>query len=118
MKKYLLISLVMLYILTSCSNVHKEPTTYVEVWGRLEQSESDTVWNELTEVQKEKVNYPTLHKDSVYWTPKGNSYHSIEWCYTLSRSKEIINGTLDEAMEIGKDNPCSKCVDFETMVIK
>ena len=42
----------------------------------------------------------------VYWTPKGKSYHSRRNCPTLSRSKTILEGTIQES---GKNDPCDKC---------
>lgn len=42
----------------------------------------------------------------VYWTPNGKSYHSRKNCPTLSRSKTILEGTLEES---GKADPCDKC---------
>ena len=45
----------------------------------------------------------------VYWTPNGGSYHSSENCRTLSRSKTIISGTIDEAVASGHGDPCDVC---------
>lgn len=42
----------------------------------------------------------------VYWTPNGKSYHSSKSCSTLSRSKTILSGTIEES---GKFDPCDKC---------
>ncbi len=42
----------------------------------------------------------------VYWTPKGGSYHIRKSCPTLSRSKTILEGTIQES---GKSDPCDKC---------
>ena len=42
----------------------------------------------------------------VYWTPKGKSYHSTKSCSTLSKSKTILEGTIEES---GKNDPCDKC---------
>lgn len=42
----------------------------------------------------------------VYWTPKGDSYHTRKSCPTLSRSKTILEGTLKQS---GKSDPCDKC---------
>lgn len=42
----------------------------------------------------------------VYWTPKGGSYHTRKSCPTLSRSKTILEGTIQES---GKSDPCDKC---------
>lgn len=45
----------------------------------------------------------------VYWTPNGKSYHSTEYCRTLSRSKTILSGTIDEAIATGHGDPCNVC---------
>lgn len=42
----------------------------------------------------------------VYWTPNGNSYHTTKGCSTLSRSKTILEGTIQES---GKNDPCDRC---------
>lgn len=46
---------------------------------------------------------------TVYWTPNGKSYHSSSGCSTLSRSKTVLSGTLDEAIAEGKTDPCNVC---------
>lgn len=43
---------------------------------------------------------------TVYWTPNGKSYHTTKDCSTLSRSKTILEGTLEES---GKSDPCDRC---------
>lgn len=43
---------------------------------------------------------------TVYWTPNGKSYHTTKSCSTLSRSKTILEGTLEES---GKSDPCDRC---------
>ena len=42
----------------------------------------------------------------VYWTPNGKSYHTTKSCTTLSRSKTILEGTVQES---GKYDPCDRC---------
>lgn len=49
----------------------------------------------------------TGNKNIVYWTPKGKSYHSTPNCRTLSRSKTILKGTIEES---GKYDPCDVCI--------
>lgn len=44
--------------------------------------------------------------DIVYWTPNGKSYHTTKNCPTLSRSKTILEGTLQQS---GKGDPCDRC---------
>lgn len=46
----------------------------------------------------------------VYWTPGGKSYHNSQECSTLSRSKTIHSGSLNDAINAGKDDPCNVCV--------
>lgn len=48
----------------------------------------------------------TNNSGIVYWTPKGGSYHTRKSCPTLSRSKTILEGTIQES---GKSDPCDKC---------
>ena len=48
--------------------------------------------------------------DVVYWTPGGKSYHNSQECSTLSRSKTILSGSLNDALNAGKDDPCNVCV--------
>lgn len=111
-KKPLLILIVTIFILisTACSNSYNNPDTPEEVWGDLVEQEGGYVWDTLSKDQQELINYPKLDKDKVYWVSNGKSYHSIEWCYTLSKSSNIMSGTLEEALENGKADPCSKCV--------
>ncbi|WP_346898760.1 DNA/RNA non-specific endonuclease [Clostridium sp. UBA7503] len=48
----------------------------------------------------------TSSAGKVYWTPNGNSYHTTKSCSTLSRSKTILEGTIQES---GKNDPCDRC---------
>lgn len=48
----------------------------------------------------------TNNSEIVYWTPNGKSYHTTKSCPTLSRSKTILEGTIQQS---GKNDPCDKC---------
>ncbi|WP_346962288.1 DNA/RNA non-specific endonuclease [Clostridium sp.] len=48
----------------------------------------------------------TSSSGTVYWTPNGESYHTTKGCSTLSRSKTILEGTIQES---GKNDPCDRC---------
>lgn len=78
-------------------------------WGDLIVSEGGMVYETLTRAQQALVHYPRLNSNKVCWVKNGKSYHAIDWCYTLSRSKNIQNGTLAEALGRNME-PCSKCV--------
>lgn len=61
---------------------------------------------------KEEETQPAFNSNDssnthVYWTPKGKSYHSSTGCPTLSRSKTIYEGTIEES---GKYDPCDRCM--------
>lgn len=47
---------------------------------------------------------------TVYFTPSGKSYHYNKNCSTLSRSKTILSGTIQDAIKFGHADPCNKCV--------
>ncbi len=46
---------------------------------------------------------------NVYWTRWGKSYHLDPDCSSLSRSTELITGTLEEAFEAKRNDPCDFC---------
>lgn len=46
---------------------------------------------------------------TAYWTNGGKSYHFSESCPSLSRSKNINTGTLQDALNAGKKGPCNNC---------
>lgn len=44
--------------------------------------------------------------ETVYWTPNGKSYHGSKDCPALSRSKTILEGSIEDS---GKYDPCDRC---------
>ena len=53
------------------------------------------------------TNDPAQGTMTVYWTPGGKSYHYDRNCYTLARSKTILEGP---ASNCPKTDPCNVCV--------
>lgn len=45
----------------------------------------------------------------AYWTQWGRSYHLDPNCHTLSRSATIYEGTIEEAFEAKRNDPCDFC---------
>lgn len=72
-----------------------------------EENEEINVYSD-TVVESESTQEPDANESSetVYWTPKGKSYHTTKSCPTLSRSKIINSGTIDQS---GKYDPCDRC---------
>ena len=62
---------------------------------------SNTTNNEISNTQGN-----TNSSEIVYWTPNGKSYHTTKSCPTLSRSKTILEGTIQQS---GKSDPCDRC---------
>lgn len=46
----------------------------------------------------------------VYYVPNGKSYHYSRNCPTLARSKTVLSGKLQDVINMGKSDPCDKCV--------
>lgn len=45
----------------------------------------------------------------VYWGKYSKSYHFDADCQTLLNSKEVFHGTLQDAFDLGKYDPCDFC---------
>ena len=46
---------------------------------------------------------------SAYWTQFGKSYHLDPNCQTLLNSSTIYNGTIEEAFDANREDPCNFC---------
>lgn len=73
-----------------------------------ESTDTNTNTNTNTDTNATVDTNTAMTSDSsiVYWTPRGTSYHTTKDCSTLSRSKTILEGTLQES---GKTDPCDVC---------
>ena len=66
--------------------------------------ESDTVkiYETETEIFEEQT-------DIVYWTKSGSVWHVSDQCRYIKNSKGVLSGSVEEAMEAGKEKVCSSC---------
>ena len=62
--------------------------------------------NSAEDTNDENTNSESEKEKIVYWTPNGDCYHSTKSCPSLSRSKIIYSGTIEES---GKTNACERC---------
>ena len=71
-------------------------------------SADNTNSNTSTPTQSSTPEQPSAPSNGqvLYWTPNGKSYHTTKSCPTLSRSKTILEGTLQQS---GKSDPCDRC---------
>ncbi len=47
--------------------------------------------------------------ETVYWVAGGEVWHTKITCSSLSRSKSVYSGTVEDAMEAGKERVCKRC---------
>lgn len=52
---------------------------------------------------------PEFSDSTVFWTESGGVWHLFNNCSHLKRSKMIYYGTVEEAIEAGKEKVCSTC---------
>ena len=45
----------------------------------------------------------------VYWTESGTVYHLRETCSSLTKSKKILHGSIEEALLAEKERVCKRC---------
>ena len=69
-------------------------------------------WNPMSEEEYQKAvsDYGTTE---IYWTRFGHSYHTSTDCPSLSRTQKenLFHGSITEALEAGRTDPCDFCVD-------
>lgn len=76
------------------------PTLYVD--------DADTV-SSLTDDLGTDSQIHDDNEDTVYWVKGGEVWHVKRTCSSLSHSKNILTGTLEEAVANGKTRQCSRC---------
>ena len=88
-----------------------------EIFGSEIESSSDS------DIEESSVNddedYETLDSEEnnesydglVYWTKSGSVWHTYEDCGSLKNSNNVFSGSVDEAIESGKNKLCSRCED-------
>lgn len=60
-----------------------------------------------TDTETEQAVTPDV--DTVYWVKSGDVWHLSADCPSLSRSKNVISGTVTAAMAQGKTRVCKRC---------
>ena len=77
-------------------DIQTEDNGVTQVIATSQQVESSVTPNETT-------------VDVVYWTEGGSVWHNTKDCSALARSKNIISGSVHDAVEAGKERVCKKC---------
>ena len=67
-------------------------------------------WNPMSE--EEMNNTIREHStDTIYYTRFGRSYHVDPDCQALKNSAVVIQGTIQDALDAGRNDPCDFCVE-------
>ena len=85
----------------------KRTATRAEVAQMLMNAKDVIVKTEIISKPDPKPTEPI--DETVYWVSGGSVYHSTKDCPSLSRSKNIQSGTVEEAKAAGKTEPCKVC---------
>lgn len=92
-----------------------ETTESVDVSQDSSHPDSTSAYVETEQSYSPTVSYETEDRSdtnvggTVYWVSGGEVYHSTASCRTLSRSKNILSGTISEAISAGKSRQCKVC---------
>lgn len=81
-------------------------TTAPSMQTEVPHSESKT---ETTAISEHTDIAPIIQPSVVYWVRGGSVYHLKSDCSSLSRSSEILSGTIEDAIADGKERVCSRC---------
>ena len=85
---------------SSAENSESEKNSDTESCGSESLTESEISDTEDPSEEEELV---------VYWTKNGSVWHIYSDCGHLANSKEILSGSVNEALEAGKSGICSSC---------
>lgn len=66
-------------------------------------------YNPISEEEYQEMEAEYNGQD-IYWTRWGKSYHTTPDCPSLSRSKEVFQGTIEQALEANRNDACDFCV--------
>ena len=68
-----------------------------------------TVKKSTITINNNSANSSGNSNKTVYFTPKGKSYHFDRNCKSLKRSKNVLQGILEEAINSRHSDPCNAC---------
>lgn len=74
-------------------------------------------WDPVSQEQQ-AAERQALYGTDVYWTKGGKKYHTSKDCQHLDRSKEVIFGSVAQAVDEGKDNLCKTCAKRNNLTLK
>ncbi|MCQ2418273.1 MAG: hypothetical protein MJ085_00675 [Clostridia bacterium] len=58
-----------------------------------------------------EAEFDTRSDMTVYWTENGAKYHLYEDCNHLNNAEDLYYGTVEQAVEAGKEDVCKTCAE-------
>lgn len=87
---------------------HTEKQTEKQTETVVVESYTQSAPEQSTESESETL-FSDEQSNIVYWTKSGSVWHVTDQCHHLKKSKNIQSGSVEEAMESGKEKVCSSC---------
>jgi hypothetical protein len=87
-------------------------TTYTETNKDTYTEINETTYSECDDTSEKQSSETTEAQSEltvVYWTKNGSVWHTYRDCGHLSKSKEVESGSVEKAVEAGKEKLCSAC---------
>jgi hypothetical protein len=76
----------------------------------VESVEAENVVQETAEVTEPEAPATAENSEAeAYWTKSGKTYHTCRSCSALARSKNVMQGTIQDAVNAGKKSVCGTC---------
>lgn len=102
MRRFCFICLAFFLLLSGCA---AKGVTFVK-GETLSHAEQQSLYESRIEQQGEP---DVSGKGEVYFTPSGTKYHKDPDCSYLSGAKQVLSGSIAEAVNHGAKSPCSRC---------
>jgi hypothetical protein len=93
------------------TTAEEEPPTESVTDGETAPSEIETTPEETeTAPAEETAESETVAvSGKVYWTKGGSVYHKDRDCYHLKKSQSVSEGSVEQAVSLGKERLCASC---------
>ncbi len=77
--------------------------------SKVTQASDSTDYTETAAASEPNDTQAHVDDGTVYWVKNGEVWHRTDKCSSLSRSKNIRSGTVEDAMLAGKKRQCKVC---------
>jgi hypothetical protein len=97
------------------TTAEEEPPTESVTDGETSPSEIETTPEETETAPADTAQSETAESETVavsgkvYWTKGGSVYHRDRDCYHLKKSQSVSEGSVEQAVSLGKERLCASC---------